>query len=503
MLLCQYSFNNEQKQLRCARYSNVLRLQKTASGSILIAMLTKLIVSVLAGSVFAQKCSDVYPHLSCGLRANDQESCEEVGCCWSADEAEETRCFAPAIFGYNFESTSEEPGKQIGILKLNQPSGIAFGKDYTELAIDVTQETAERTHIKISVPGVDTWEVPETLIPRPGGLYTGRDAKSKTIIMAQNDDDPYDNMEILISRAKLGVPTGELLFIFTKMLVFQEQYIQFVLGSPPDTAATFGFGESSRLSQRLQANTTYTLWNTDMPASNFEHSLYGSHPFYIQVSKSGKAHGVFFMNSNAMDVTLTESADQGNTIGIQSTGGLVDLYIFAGPTPSDVVRQYLEVVGRPALVPYWSLGFHNCRWGYPNVAYIDEVVKNYSLANIPLETQWVDIDYMVSTHICFCSCSAVIFTHSKDEYKDFTLDPVRYSEKRVKDLIHELHKNNQRFVPILDPAISSTDPSYSSYQKGMELDVFVKDLYGKQPYLGQVRRIIFASSILFHFIELM
>ena len=143
-------------------------------------------------------------------------------------------------------------------------------------------------------------------------------------------------------------------------------------------------------------NTTYTLWNTDMPASNFDNSLYGSHPFYIQVSKTGKAHGVLFLNSNAMDVTLTESADQGNTIGIQSTGGLVDLYIFAGPTPSDVVRQYLEVVGRPALVPYWSLGFHNCRWGYPNVAYIDEVVKNYSLANIPLETQWVDIDYMVS-----------------------------------------------------------------------------------------------------------
>lgn len=42
-------------------------------------------------------------------------------------------------------------------------------------------------------------------------------------------------------------------------------------------------------------------------------------------------------------------------------GGVVDLFVLLGPSVADVVRQYSDVVGRPAMMPYWSLGFHNCR----------------------------------------------------------------------------------------------------------------------------------------------
>lgn len=316
-----------------------------------------LLIGSLARSVSGQKCTDVYPHLSCGLRSENEISCKDSGCCWDESEG---LCYAPAIFGYQYTALVDEPGVQQGKLALNEPSGIAFGADYSELDISVTQETKDRTHIKISVPNIDTWEVPEFLIPRPGGVFTG-DATTQTHIMPQQDDDPYDNMEILINRMDGRKPTAELIFVFTKMLVFQEQYVQFVLGSTSDMVATYGFGESSQLQQHLSSNSTYTLWNSDMPASQFDTDLYGSHPFYIQVSSSGKAHGVLFLNSNAMDITLSDSTTQGNTIAVQSTGGLVDLYVFAGPTPGDVVRQYLDVVGRPALVPFWSLGFHNCR----------------------------------------------------------------------------------------------------------------------------------------------
>ena len=111
---------------------------------------------------------------------------------------------------------------------------------------------------------------------------------------------------------------------------------------------------------------------------------------------SGKAHGFMFLNSNAMELTVSTDASGRQTLTVQSAGGAMEIYVFGGPTPEEVIRQYLDVIGRPALVPHWSLGFHNCRWGYPDVQYVEEVVANYSAANIPLQTQWMDIDYMVS-----------------------------------------------------------------------------------------------------------
>ena len=53
-------------------------------------------------------------------------------------------------------------------------------------------------------------------------------------------------------------------------------------------------------------------------------------------------------------------------------------------------------------------------------------------AEIPLEVQWVDIDYMI-------------------DQRDFTVDPDKWGS--MKNLSDILHDRGQRFVLILDPAI--------------------------------------------------
>lgn len=114
------------------------------------------------------------------------------------------------------------------------------------------------------------------------------------------------------------------------------------------------------------------------------------------MKSNGRAHGFLFLNSNANQLThpskdLGTNGTGSRRIGIQSSGGVMDMYVFAGPTPAMVMKQYMLFIGMPAMVPYWSLGFHNCRWGYPNIGYVEDVVANYSKADIPLETQWLDM----------------------------------------------------------------------------------------------------------------
>ena len=49
------------------------------------------------------------------------------------------------------------------------------------------------------------------------------------------------------------------------------------------------------------------------------------------------------------------------TLSWRVTGGMIDLHILLGPTPTAVLEQLTSVIGRPALPPLWSLGFHQCK----------------------------------------------------------------------------------------------------------------------------------------------
>ena len=68
--------------------------------------------------------------------------------------------------------------------------------------------------------------------------------------------------------------------------------------------------------------------------------------------------------------------------GFLLISGVLDFYFFLGPEPEAVIQQYTEVIGRPFMPPYWTLGFHQCRYGYESLQQLIDVVNGYNSSQV-------------------------------------------------------------------------------------------------------------------------
>lgn len=267
--------------------------------------------------------------------------------------------------------------------------------------------------------------------------------------------------------------TGEVLFdSAAASLVFESQYLR-LRTRLPSSPNLYGLGEHTD-SMRLPTSAyTRTLWNLDNPGVGQNQNLYGSHPIYFDHREGSGTHGVFLLNSNGMDVKIDSDAG-GQYLEYNTIGGIFDFYFLAGPSPIEVSKQYAEVAGLPALTPYSGLGLHQCRWGYATIDEVAEVVANYSAAKIPLETMWTDIDYMegravseLKTKYTNVICEGHILT----DIQVFSLDPKNFPFDKVQSFVQTLHKNTQKYVVMVDPAVAAKD--YAPFHRGVDSNAFM------------------------------
>ncbi|KAJ9553983.1 hypothetical protein OSB04_018028 [Centaurea solstitialis] len=394
----------------------------------------------------------------------------------SSTSSKSTPAAPPAAIGNGYRLVSlqeSSDGGLLGHLQVNKKNNI-YGPDIPNLLLYIKHETDDRLRVHISDAQQQRWEVPYDLLPRDRPATTA--AIGKSMINPVNAVSEFSGGELLFSCisnpfsfAVKRKSNGQTLFNSTadksapyNSLVFKDQYLEISTSLPSD-ASLYGLGENSQPHGiKLYPNDPYTLWTTDQSAINLNMDLYGSHPVYMDLRNVGGeayAHGVLLLNSNGMDVFYT-----GNSLTYKVIGGVLDFYFFAGPSPLGVVDQYTQLIGRPAPMPYWSLGFHQCRWGYHNLSVVEDVVENYNKANIPLDVIWNDDDHM-------------------DGHKDFTLNPNAYPRPKLLEFLNKIHARGMKYIVINDPGIG-VNSSYGSYQRGIAKDVFIK--YEGKPFLAQV-----------------
>ncbi len=211
----------------------------------------------------------------------------------------------------------------------------------------------------------------------------------------------------------------------------------------------FGCGE--RTGGLEKTNSHQVFWNVDPPMGHTAslNNLYTSIPFVLALC-GGRAWGLFVDSTYRLEFDLAHGSPE--RCGFAVDGGPLIYYVFAGPTPADVVERYGALTGRIPLPPKWALGNHQSRWGYKSADEILHLARTFRERNIPLDAVYLDIDYM-------------------DGYRVFTWDKKRFPDPA--GLVRALDDAGVKLVTIIDPGVK-VDQSYGVYRAGRAADLFCK-----------------------------
>ena len=232
----------------------------------------------------------------------------------------------------------------------------------------------------------------------------------------------------------------------------------------------FGLGE--RVGEFFLKDGVYTLWARDElspieTGKRPSNSVYGTHPVYFsKLKNSHEFFAVFENNAGAQDFIL-ESDTQGKTVTQIKSSGITDTFIILNNDIKNVTTEYINLVGLPAMVPEWVLGWHHSRFGYNNTNQFKVAVDKFSENHLPLDAIWADVEYM-------------------DMYKDFSISDTDF--KGYPDAVKDMRDSKDiKFIPNFDGAIAKEDKSDTPYSRGTKLDVFIKDPVNQpEPFVGRV-----------------
>ncbi|KAI1292489.1 Lysosomal alpha-glucosidase [Halotydeus destructor] len=382
-----------------------------------------------------------------------EKSCLSRGCCWKPGPPGQPQPTVPwchfaanSSHGYKEVYRSHAAGQLTILLGRRGPSG--FPRDVDQVLVQVTNIDQDKVRIRMTDVSRKRFEVslpPLNLSPK-----------------FEQEEPKYEihldkNSRLKVVRKTTGTA---ILDIDLTTLIYSDQYLQ--ISSKLPAKYLYGIGEHYDTFRKEVTWKKYSLLNSDRPPVRGE-PLYGSHPFYLMPEEDGvNCHGVLMFNNHPMDILLQPTPG----VTFKMIGGIVDLFVFLGPSAPTVVRQYVSLIGKPDLPPYWGLGFHLSRYGYGSLNETKMVLQRNLDHGVPIEAQWNDID-------------------SLDKRNDFMFNNVTF--KGLPEYVDHLHGLGIKYVPIIDYAISGAEDvgTYQPLDQGLKMNIFIKNT-SDELFIGKV-----------------
>jgi len=295
------------------------------------------------------------------------------------------------------------------------------------------------------------WEIPE-VAPFPYFKNQSLIGHEESCCSVQLIRDPFS---LVIVNKK----TGEIIFDTRgKKFVYSNYFIQLETKLPSD--AVYGFGERA---YKFKLNPgIYTIWGRDEPDvledGKGGGNIYSHHPVGLFRGQKGSFFLTYMRNSHPKDVIITAEP----SLTYKITGGVIDLVFFVGDKyPDTCIKLYHEYIGKFAIMPFWSMGYHQSRWGYKSIGIYEYVISQFKNYDIPLDVLWSDVDYMVGN-------------------ETFTVDTMNFPPAKMKKMIKDY---KIKWVPIIDcgikvSRINGQTTVGRALEEGIKRKVFLQNYRG-------------------------
>ncbi|KAF2230933.1 glycoside hydrolase family 31 protein [Viridothelium virens] len=192
----------------------------------------------------------------------------------------------------------------------------------------------------------------------------------------------------------------------------------------------------------------YRLYNSDVFEYEMDSpmTLYGAIPF-MQAHRAGSTVGVLWLNAAETWIDIVKSKLSANplSLGIKGTtttqthwfseAGILDVFVFLGPTPQAISKSYGELTGYTQLPQQFAIAYHQCRWNYVTDEDVKDVDRKFDKHSIPYDVIWLDIEYT-------------------EEKKYFTWDGMTFPDPL--GMQKQLDEHERKLVAIIDPHIKNT-----------------------------------------------
>ena len=339
-------------------------------------------------------------------------------------------------------------------------------KPIQNLNIKISLECDKYLHIYITDSKEERWEHPlsisDSYKQKIKTCSQTKSLKDFGLTINEKSEDPF---YFSLTNPK----TNELIFTSENTdFIYSDVFITF--GGLFTSNDVYGFGE--RYHELKLGDGKFTMWPNDTSGIHEDtgeggYNAMGIHPLGFHRTAKKTFVGLLFNNINAQDLIIKSNYAQGeNNVLLEhrTIGGVIDYFITLNDSPDEALISLHDIIGHPTLPPFWSLGFHQCKWGYKNDKEIRYVYNNYISNELPIDTFWGDIDIL-------------------QDYRIFTLNEKNFAN--LPNLIHEIHENNYKFIPIVDLGFPMKDID-EFYMRGKETNAFIKSNYTKEDLISYV-----------------